>query len=93
MIIKSNCGSAENEHSDRIAMTVSEKTVFGVIHDSNRASSMRRLMDLGAITVVEKPSLGYGWTYDGLLMIKEFNKLHPGVLDNVREKTITSLSS
>ncbi len=75
---------ADNEYENLIQMKMPDKTVFGVIASATRASSLRRLMDLGAITVVEKPSVGYGWTNDGLLMIKEINKVHPKLLGVLR---------
>lgn len=48
-------------------------------------AAYRRLIDLGAIQVVDEPHVGYGWTSDGLSMIKEINKTHPGLLQRLRD--------
>lgn len=57
------------------AQTTGEHLISGL-----RTGSIRRLIDLGAIKVVNNPEIGYGWTYDGLNMIKEIHKLHPLLL-------------
>lgn len=62
---------ALNENNKLVEMPLPGKTMGEVLVGTGRTASFRRLIDLGAIRVVDKPNIGYGWTSDGLEMIKE----------------------
>jgi hypothetical protein len=75
---------ALNENKKIIEMPLPAKTMGQMLTSTSQTASIRRLIDLGAIKVVYKPYIGYGWTSDGIAMIKEINKVHPGMLDILR---------
>ena len=75
---------ADHENSGFIELLLPAKTMGETLISIVRTSALRRLMDLGAIKVVEEPYIGYGWTSDGLLMIREINKTHPKLLNLLR---------
>ncbi len=75
---------ALNEHNKLIELPLPGKTMGDVLVGTSRTASFRRLIDLGAIRVIDKPYIGYGWTSDGLEMIKEINRVHPRMLAMLR---------
>jgi hypothetical protein len=75
---------AKNENKPIIELPMPAKTAGEHLTSSLHISSIRRLIDLGAIKFVSAPDVGYGWTYDGLKMIKEVHKLHPQLLSLFR---------
>lgn len=77
---------ATHEHDQLIEMPLPAKTMGQVLTSNSHTASLRRLIDLGAIRVIDTPYIGYGWTSDGLQMIKEINKLHPRMLSMFREE-------
>lgn len=76
---------ALNERNTIIEMPMPATTMGGLLNSTSQTASFRRLIDLGAIRVVDKPYIGYGWTSDGREMIKEINKVHPGMLEALRQ--------
>lgn len=78
---------AHNANAPYIEMPLPAKTMGQVLTGLEQNLVVRRLMDLGALTIVTEPRLGYAWTYDGLRMIHEVNKLHPKLLAMLREYT------
>ena len=71
---------AKNEKKDMIDIQLPAQTMGQHLTSALQIASIRRLMDLGAIRVISNPELGYGWTYDGLNMIKEIYRLHPHIM-------------
>lgn len=79
---------ADHEHKKIIELHLPAVDMRGALVETIRTSSLRRLIDIGAIKVVEQPYVGYGWTSDGLLMIREINKTHPKLLDLFRNPNL-----
>ena len=77
---------AKNENSKLIEMPLPSKNMGQVLTGLEYILSTRRLIELGALRVTDKPYVGYAWTYDGSRMIDEINKLHPGLLQLLREQ-------
>jgi hypothetical protein len=77
---------AVHEHDKLIEMPLPAKTMGQLLTSSSHTASLRRLIDLGAIRVIDTPYIGYGWTSDGLQMIKEINKFHPKMLPICRKE-------
>lgn len=75
---------ALNENNMIIEMPLPGKTMGDILVGTSRTASFRRLIDLGAIRIIDKPYIGYGWTSDGVEMIKEINRIHPGILSMLR---------
>lgn len=75
---------ALNEGNEIIEIPMPAKTMGELLNSTSQMASFRRLIDLGAIKVIDKPYVCYGWTSDGLEMIKEINKTHPGMLTIMR---------
>ena len=75
---------AKNENKQIIDLPMPAQTMGQHLTSSLHTASIRRLIDLGAIKVVSSPEVGYGWTYDGINMIKEIHKLHPLILSLFR---------
>lgn len=75
---------ADNESNRFIVMQLPANNMAGLLIGGQRTASLRRLMDLAALKVVEKPHIGYGWTNDGLLMVREINRTHPDLLNVLR---------
>lgn len=75
---------ALNEGNGIIEMPMPARTVGEQLNSIGQVASVRRLIDLGAIRVIDKPYVCYGWTSDGLEMIKEINRTHPGMLTIMR---------
>lgn len=78
---------AHNANAPYIEMPLPAKTMGQVLTGLEQNLVVRRLMDLGALTIVTEPRLGYAWTYDGHHMIDEVNKLHPQLLAMLKEYT------
>lgn len=78
---------ADHENGSIIELFMPAKTKGDLLESMAHTSSLRRLMDLGAIKVVEEPYISYGWTSDGLLMIREINKTHPKLLELFRSNS------
>ncbi len=57
-----------------------------VVNSLYRDLATRRLLDLGALSVVFEPpsKVGYKWTYDGRRMIAQVHALHPKLLQALR---------
>lgn len=77
---------AAHEYAKLIEMPLPAKRAGAVLWSIGYTASLRRLIDLGAIRVIDKPYIGYGWTNDGLQMIKEINRVHPKILSLFREE-------
>jgi hypothetical protein len=71
---------AHNATASHIEMPLPAKTMGQLLTGLDHILAVRRLIDLGALTIVTEPYLGYAWTYDGYRMIDEVNKLHPMLL-------------
>lgn len=76
---------AENENNKSIEMPLPGKTARQILGGLDYLLASRRLMELGALRVTDQPYVGYAWTYDGSRMIDEINKLHPLLLQVMRE--------
>jgi hypothetical protein len=74
---------AQNGASPFIEMPLPAKTMGQLLTDNS--STIRRLIDLGALAVVAEPHIGYAWTYDGRRMIDHVNQSHPRVLGVLRQ--------
>ena len=81
---------AIHENDGFIQMPMPARTMGELMNSVNHTASIRRLIDLGAIRVVDKPYFGYAWTTDGLLMIKEINKANPGMLRILKRAAASS---
>lgn len=68
---------AMHEDQELIEMPLPAKTMGQVLMGLEFNLAARRLMELGAIRVVSEPHLGYGWTYDGRIMIRHLNTVQP----------------
>lgn len=77
---------ANHEHADFIEMLLPAKTMGQIMTSNIHIASIRRLIELGAIRVIDTPYISYGWTIDGLEMIKEINRIHPKLLSIFREE-------
>lgn len=66
-------------------MPLPAKTMGQAVTSNIQITALRRLIDLGALRVIDTPYLGYGWSSDGLQMIKEINKTHPKLLHMFKE--------
>ena len=77
---------AIHEYDKLIEMPLPAKTMGEVLTSNSHTASLRRLIDLGALVVIDIPYIGYGWTNDGLQMIKEINKSHPKLLSMFRDQ-------
>jgi hypothetical protein len=76
---------ARNATASLIEMPLPSKTIGQLLIGLEHTLVVRRLMDLGALTVVTEPTIGYAWTYDGWRMIDEVNKLHPMLITMLKE--------
>lgn len=76
---------ARHESAQHIDMPLPGKTMGQQLISIEFNLVVRRLMDLGALTVVDHPHIGYAWTHDGRRMIDEVNRLHPKVLRVLRQ--------
>lgn len=75
---------AHNAGASHIEIPLPAMTMGQVLTGLQQNLAVRRLMDLGALTIVTEPGVGYAWTYDGRRMIDEVNKLHPMLLAKLR---------
>ena len=75
---------ALNEGKQIIEMPLPAKTMGHVLTSTSQIASIRRLIDIGAIKVIDNPYIGYGWTSDGIAMIEEIKKAHPHLLGMLR---------
>lgn len=76
---------AHNETASLIEMPLPAKTMGQVLTGLEHNLVVRRLIDLGALTIVTEPHVGYAWTYDGYRMIDEVKKAHPVLLTMLRQ--------
>jgi hypothetical protein len=76
---------AQNETKEIIDMPLPAKTMGQQLVGLEFNATVRRLMQLGALKVVSKPTVGYAWTYDGRLMIARLNDVQPTLLNVLRE--------
>lgn len=76
---------AHNEVAQLIEMPLPAKTMGQHLVGLNTNLVVRRLMQLGALEVIAEPYIGYGWTHDGRLMIKQLNIIHPTLLSVLRQ--------
>ena len=76
---------AHNETTSFIDMLFPEQTVGKLLLGLEQNLVVRRLIDLGALTVLTEPDIGYGWTYDGYRMIVEVNRADPMLLEVFRQ--------
>lgn len=76
---------AHNETAQFIEMPLPAKTMGQLLTGLNTNLVVRRLMELGALEVVAEPYIGYGWTYNGRLMLDQLNKIHPRLLSVLRQ--------
>ncbi len=67
-----------------IPIRLPAKTMGQTLTSLQENLAFRRLVDLGALRVISEPELGYGWTADGLRMIKEINSAQPKLLPMLR---------
>ena len=77
---------AAHEYDEIIEMSLPAKHMGEVVLSASHTASLRRLIEIGAIRVIDKPHIGYGWTNDGLQMIKEINRVYPDILTLFRKK-------
>lgn len=76
---------ATHENEVEIPMPMPAKTVGETLVEIQTTAAIRRLLDLGAIQVISEPTIAYGWTHDGWRMIEEVKKLHPNLLQVIRQ--------
>lgn len=75
---------ALNEEKEFIEMPMPARTTGELLVSNSQVASIRRLIDLGVIRVIDKPYVCYGWTSDGREMIKELHRNHPGLLMTIK---------
>ena len=75
---------ADHEHKGGIEIDMPATNMGGLLASTVRITAIRRLIDIGAIKVVETPYIRYGWTSDGLSMIREINRTQPKLLQLFR---------
>lgn len=75
---------AHNEKLDFIEMPLPSKTMGQLLVGLDHILAARRLLELGALHVINTPYVGYAWTYDGKRMIDEINRIHKGIFEALR---------
>lgn len=75
---------AHREQSHFIEMPLPAKTTGQLLAGLDHVLAARRLLEMGALRVTDKPYIGYAWTYDGRRMIDEVGKIHKGVFELLR---------
>ncbi|MEM7434499.1 MAG: hypothetical protein AAF436_05055 [Myxococcota bacterium] len=71
---------AEHENSELIPMPLPGKTMGEILVQTHRLPAYRHLLNIGAITVTNVPTIGYRWTADGRRMIAAIHELNPRLL-------------
>jgi hypothetical protein len=80
---------AQHEHHEFIEMPLPATNMGQLLMGLDHNLAVRRLVELGALRVVSEPHIGYSWTYDGCLMIRRLNAVHPHVLRVLREHKVS----
>lgn len=76
---------ANNEFNQLIEIPLPAKTMGQVMVSNIHVAAIRRLKDIGALHLIKIPYVGYGWTSDGMQMIKAINIFHPELLSLFKE--------
>ena len=79
---------AQNEKSQFIEMPLPAKTMGQLLAGLDHTLAARRLLEMGALRVTDRPYIGYAWTYDGRRMIDEVNKAHRNLFEVLRQHKI-----
>lgn len=79
---------AHNENVPFLEMPLPAKTMGQLLGGLDHVLAARRLIELGALRVTDKPYIGYAWTYDGRCMIDEINRRHPALCTVLRQHKI-----
>jgi hypothetical protein len=77
---------AEFETNSFIEMPLPAKTMSQLITGMHFNSTVRRLIELGALTIVDTPYIGYSWTHSGRHMIEAINRKYPQILYLFRQQ-------
>jgi hypothetical protein len=75
---------ARNEATAHIGVPLPPRTRGDQLTGIDTNLVVRRLIELGALSVVTEPGLFYTWTYDGRRMIAQINKAFPTLLPLLR---------
>jgi len=75
---------AKHEGSDFIDLPLPPRTMGHHLVNLGFIASVRKLIDLGALTIADQPNIGYAWTYDGRRMIDAIRDIHGDLLDKWR---------
>lgn len=75
---------ARNENAGFIEMPLPPKTMGETLTGLDHILTVRRLIELGALKVVDRPYIGYAWTYDGRRMIDALKSAHGPILEGMR---------
>ena len=83
---------AHNRSKAFIEMCLPQRTVGDFLGNTESVLATRRLVEIGAIEIVDTPHMGFAWTYDGRKMIDLLERKHSGVLKLFETWTVDSNS-
>ena len=75
---------ARHEESNYIDLPLPPKTMGQQLVGLGSIASVRKLIEIGALRVTNKPNIGYAWTYDGRRMVDAVREIHGDLLDKWR---------